>query len=193
MTDSHVSELNKICTKLEEELKDCHQDLKRVGNLNIRSQSLRNMIEKLEEDGDEIRKLKSRSHRIQSKVKNLSDLRTKEKNEMEEEMISSNIRYKKITEASESGIHLSDKEFFLQQTNKLDDFLSSTLDSIKSLEKQGGYIDRINKSLRNGLVNFGVAGDVLHRLESRFAGDKSLFIILICLLVLLIFILRLLF
>lgn len=189
MTNLNINELKIMENEIENELKKSQSDLKKVGSLTIKINSFKNMVSKINQNESGAKELFLKSKYFQQQIKILADRRTQEKQELEHEMESSKIRFKRITEASENN-DLTDDKFFSQQSSKIDDFISKSMDSFRSLERQGGYIDKISHSIRRNFVNLGVGDDLLYNIETRFAGDKSLFYILIIILIILIFVLR---
>lgn len=187
-----IENLKRMASEIENGIVECQTDLRKVGTLNIKVQSFRNMLSKQDPSSEEVRMLSTKASDFQNKTRMLSDQRRKEKQGLEQEMIDSKIKFKKITEASDnSGLH--DSDFYSKQSSRLDDYISSSMDSLEALKKQSVYIDRINNTIKSGLLKLGVGSDVLHKIESRFAGDKSLFLILVAVIVILIFILKIVF
>lgn len=188
-----LADLQSIAKEIEEEIKLCENDLKKVGSLVIKAQSFVNLLAKEDSSDQAVRQLKGKAMAYQNKVKELSERRNREREDFEQELTDSKIRTKKITEVHDTGtdaVQLSQKQFFSTQTSKLDDFISTSMDSLESLKQQSLYIDRINDVLKRGASRLGVSNETLNRIESRFWGDKSLFIIFLIGIVVLIFVLR---
>ncbi|ELA42794.1 uncharacterized protein VICG_00109 [Vittaforma corneae ATCC 50505] len=185
-----LGELKIMANEIENEIELCNKDLKKVGSLVIKTQSLMNLLAKEDPSDKEVKVLKIKASSFQSKARELSERRSKEKQELENELMDSKIRTKKITEMSDFGSEMGQSGFFAAQSSKLDDFISTSMDSLESLRRQSVYIDRINETLRRGAFRLGVSNETLSRIESRFAGDKSLFIILLIGIVALVLILR---
>lgn len=192
MSERNKEELRRMQQEIEREINLCQRDLKRIGSLSIKVNSFKNLVAKESENNSIHGEFSLKSKYFQDQVRILSDKRTQEKQELEQEMESSKIRYKKITEVKDTSNDIDDK-FFSQQSNKLDDFISKSMDSLRSLERQGGYIDNISNTVRRNFVNLGLGSDILYNIESRFAGDKSLFYILIISTILVILVLRFIF
>lgn len=190
MANSRIEDLQAMADEIEGEIEICENDLKRVGSLSIKTQSFANMVLRMDSSSKTAGLLKIKASSFQNKVRILSDRRTREKLDLELELEDSKIRYKKITEARDNALDVQDSEFFSRQSSKLDEFISSSMDSLESLGRQSVYIDRISSTLRSGLRKLGVGSDILHKIESRFAGDRSLFLILMGMLALLILALK---
>jgi len=191
-----LADLQSMAVEIEEEIKMCEHDLKRVGSLVIKAQSLANLLAKEDPTDQAVRQLKGKAAEYQNKVKELSERRNREREDFAQELTDSKIRVKNITEVQDSSADLaqiSQKQFFGAQSSKLDDFISTSMNSLESLKQQSVYIDRINDVLRRGASRLGVSNDTLSRIESRFVGDKSLFIIFLFGIVVLIFVLRFIF
>lgn len=193
MGSSRVEDLQTMADEIEKEIEACESDLRRVGSLSIKAQSFANMVQKLGLCTEGASLLRAKANSFQNRVRVLSDRRTREKQELEQELEDSKIKYKKITEVRDNALDMHDSEFFSRQSSKLDEFISSSMDSLESLRRQGVYIDRINSTLRSGILRLGVGSDTLHKIESRFAGDKSLFLALMGTLALLILVLKVVF
>lgn len=175
---------------IERDIEMCEKDLKRVGTLVIKAHSFANLLAKEDPENREVKMLKIKALSYKNKSKELSERRSREKQEFDDELADSRIRTKKITEMSESGRNPGEERFFTSQSSKLDDFISSSMDSLQSLKRQSVYIDRINDTLRQGALRLGISNETLGRIESRFAGDKSLFYILFIGVIILILILK---
>lgn len=174
-----VENLKSIADEIERELRICAEDLSRVGSLVIKTQSLLNLVAKEDPNSPEVKQLKGRAQAYHNKVKELSERRNRERAEFEQEMSDSKIRTRRITEMSDCSSDTHRTKFVATQTNKLDEFISSSMDSLESLRRQSIHIDRVNDVLKRGAIRLGVSNETLGRIESRFAGDKSLFIILL--------------
>lgn len=185
-----AADLQAMANEIEKEMSACESDLRRVGSLSIKVQSFANMVQRLDPGEQAASFLKAKANTFRCRARVLSDRRTMEKMELEQEMESSRIKYKKITEAKDNTLDSQDSEFFSRQSSKLDEFISSSMDSLESLRRQSAYIDRISSTLRDGLQRLGVGSDTLHSIESRLAGDRTLFLILMGALALLILILK---
>lgn len=185
-----LEELESMSLEIEEEIKICERDLKKTGSLVIKTQSFTRLISKEDPNLERIKVLKKKAIEYQNKAKELSERRTREKKELEQEMEDSKIRAKRISEIKEDG---AEPTFYKEQSSRLDDIISTSMDSLESLRRQGVLIDRINNNLRQGAMRLGVSHETISMIESRFAGDKSLFWILFCGFIALIFILRLFF
>lgn len=186
----NLEDLKKMANEIEKEIELCQNDLKKVGSLVIKTQSLYNLLSKEDDNDKDVKLLKIKAASYQNKVKELSEKRNREKQDFENELIDSKIRTKKITELTNHDTVMDDKTFFSTQNNKLDEFISTSMDSLESLRRQSVYIDRINETLRQGALRMGFSNETLCKIESRFAGDKSLFIILFFSVILLILILK---
>lgn len=192
---SHVN-LESMAKEIEEEIHHCETDLKKVGSLVIKAQSFANLLAKENSGDSEVKQLKEKSRVYQNKVKELSERRNKERADFEQELVDSKIRTKNITEMQDTCASVSvvtQKQFFSTQSSKLDDFISTSMDSLESLKKQSIYIDRINDVLRRGATRIGVSNETLTKIENRFAGDKSLFFIFIGAIIIMMFVLRFIF
>lgn len=184
----NISDLEAMAGKIEQDIKDCQNNLNKLGTLTIKTQSFINMLSKQSEDNDDVKRLKMKANSYLKSVKELGDKKAIMKKELEHEMEESKIRPKKINELDNHS--MTESEFFSNQSSKLDEFISSSMDTIDSLKRQSRYIDNINGKLRQGVLNMGVNSDLLNQIETRFAGDKSIFIILLILIVIFIFVLR---
>lgn len=185
--------MQSMAEEIEQEIQRCEKDLRRVGSLVIKTHSLSNMLAKEDPELKEIKILKIKTNAFKSKVKELSERRAKEKQDLENEMEDSKIRVKRITEVSGDDLEHRESSFFSTQSSRLDDFISNSMDSLESLRRQNVFIDRINNNLREGAIRLGMSGSLLANIESRFAGDKSLFIILLLVFIFVVVILRFIF
>jgi hypothetical protein len=188
-----IENLKVMASEIEKEIINCEKDLKKVGSLTIKTQSLLNLLAKEDPTNKDVKVLKIKAISYQNKVKELGERRNKEKQEFETELMDSKIRTKKITEINDQGYEMDQSSFFASQNSKLDEFISSSMDSLESLKRQSVYIERINDTLKQGALRMGISNETLSRIESRFAGDKSLFIIMLISIFLLIFILKFIF
>lgn len=182
-----IAELQCMAATIEREIEECENDLKRVGSLTIKTQSFSNLLSKQDESDKEIKLLKIKANSFLKSVKLLGEKKAIIKNEYEQEMEHSKIRPQKISEMTNS---MADNEFYSKQSSTLDEFISSSMDSLDSLKRQSKYIDNISGKLKQGVLSIGVSSDLVNQIESRFAGDKSIFYILLILIVLLILFMR---
>jgi len=193
MKSLEFEDLNKMADEIEDELGVCRNDLRKIGTLNIKAQSYMNILSKQNQNTKEFNLLKERGEHIQNNIKVLSDLRKKEKQELEQEMSDSKINFKRITEARDSSSNVSESDFFHGQSSRLDRIIHSSMDSLESIKRQGNMINSVNDTLRRSFIKLGAGSDLLQKIESRVAGDKSLFLMLICILIALIILLKLVF
>jgi hypothetical protein len=186
----NISELKTMSNEIENEIENCENDLNKVGSLTIKTQSFVNLLSKQDENNKEIKILKIKANSYQKSARTLGEKKAALRNEFEQEMEDSKIRPQKISEIGDVTNTMTDNEFYANQSSKLDEFISNSMDSIESLRKQGKYIENINSKLKQGMISLGVSSDVVNKIESRIAGDKTIFLICLCLIILLIIILR---
>lgn len=183
-----ISELQTMAEKIERDIDECENDLNKVGSLTIKVQSFANLLGKQDQESKEVKLLKIKANSFLKSVKILGEKKAVLKKEFEQEMEESKIRPQKISEID--NYSMPENEFFSNQSSKLDDFISNSIDTIDSLKRQSRHIDNVSRKLKEGMINMGVSNDLMNQIESRFAGDKSVFLILLILVILLIFILR---
>lgn len=183
----NLDALEAMASEIEKEIAICEKDLKKAGSLAIKTQSLVNLLLKEDPTNRAVNVLKIKANSYQNKAKELCERRAKEKQDLENELEDSKIRVKKITEICDTG---TEQSFFVEQTSRLDEFISSSMDSLESLRRQSVLVDKINSNLRQGAVRLGVSTETLSMIETRFAGDKSLFLILLGMFVLLVILLK---
>lgn len=171
-----VEELRAIAAEIEIELEACEKNLKRVGALSVKIQSFCNMVGRMDHGGSAAEELRKKARAYAGRVKALGDRRAREQSEFEQEMADSKLSVRKISEACDPDREVaSDKDFYADQTSKLDSFITNTMDSLESLKRQGVYISRVNERLRSGLERLGVSGELIGRIERQYAGDNMLF------------------
>lgn len=193
MSSAQLKTLETMAGEIEEQINACGNDLRNIGTLNIKTQSFLNMLSKANDGSEEFKILITKAGEIRNKVKILSNLRKQEKEKMEQEMMESKIKYKKITEVHDNTRNELDSDFFDSQSSRLDDFIMSSMDSLASLKRQGNYINRITNTLRNSFVRLGGSSDLLQKIESQVEGYKKSFLILVGFLFIVFFCLRFIF
>ncbi|KAM0681558.1 hypothetical protein GINT2_000217 [Glugoides intestinalis] len=186
----NLDSLEAMASEIEKEIVLCEKDLKKVGSLAIKTQSLLNLLSKEDATNRAVNILIIKANSYQNKAKELCERRAKEKQELENELVESKIRQKKITEISDTGV---EQNFFVEQTSRLEDFISISMDSIESLRRQSVLVNNINNKLRQGAIRLGISTETLSKIETRFAEDKSLFLILLCLFIILVILLKFIF
>lgn len=173
-----LEELAAMADEIENELGMCDKNIKKLGSASIKTQSFHNMVNKEDQGDRNIKQLQMKARYFLNRVKTFNDMRSKERSEFEQEMADSKIQVKKISETYDPDHELKEREFYSKQSNKLDSFIISTMDSLDSIKRQGVFIQRANERLKNGLMRLGVSGELIDKIEVRFARDKTLFMVL---------------
>lgn len=182
--------LQSLAREIEHDIAEGEQDLRKVGSLAIKIQSFVNQLSALDAHDHDVQQMLAQASAFQSRARVLAERRTREKQALEQEMQSSKLRTQRITEASAAEEAAEKHGFFAAQSTQVDSFIESSMDALESLQRQNVLVDRISTNLRQGALRLGVSSETLSRIESRFSGDKSLFIILLLCVVLLILLLR---
>ena len=177
-----VEELERRAEEIERELKLCESDSRRAGALTVKVQSFHNALRKENPSDPKVKRLQTRSKYFITQARLLSEQAAKEQENIDSEMTASRIRPQRSGEIeydSQGGMSTqSDSEFFSEQSTRMDSFISTTMDSIESLKRQGLVINRINDRLRDGLSRIGMSAELIESVEARFGRDRGIFYIL---------------
>lgn len=187
---SKLQELIVMADEIEDELGRCGNNLKGVGALSVKIQSLQNMLRREDQDNGKIKQLQVRTKYFLTQVRILSEKCTAERDAMEQEMEDSKIRVKKISETYDPDHEMKERDFYSKQSSRVDDFISNTMDSLESLKRQGAIINRVNERITAGIERLGYTGDFIRRIEQRFGRDTMFFILLFGALFILVLLLR---
>lgn len=193
MASRTIDELKTMATEIEDGLEMCHNNLSLAGGLSIKVRSFKSMVENVEASNPDSEMLNKRANHFLKTIQQLAQKKAYQRAELEQEMAISRIRIPKITEISGSDSEIMSDKFYSNQTNKLDGFLMSTMDSLNSLKRQSTQIKRISERVKHGLSRLGLSNSAINSIERRISYDKIIFIVLLVLLVLFVLFLRFIF
>ncbi|KAI4291269.1 hypothetical protein PAPHI01_0543 [Pancytospora philotis] len=185
-----IRELGELADQIEAELELCKNNSKKIGTVSVKLQSFCKMLDRENQGDPAIRKMLIRKKYFLNQIRALGSAQAKERSDMEREMAECNMPVATLSETHDPVYTVKDRDFFAQQSSHIDDFIHSTMDSLDAIKRQGVYIDRTRMRLSSGLERLGVSGELIGRIESRVARDKSLFIVLFVLVVFSVLMLR---
>ncbi|KAI5172370.1 hypothetical protein PAEPH01_1734 [Pancytospora epiphaga] len=183
-------ELSKMADEIDIELGMCEKNLKKIGSVAIKIHSFGSILDKQDQNNQNIRQLQVRRRYFHVRAAEFTDQQARERGQMEKEMEDAKIGIKHLSESHDPDSELREREFYSKQSNRLDEFIMSTMDSLDSVKRQGVYIQKINEKLKSGLERLGVSGALISKIEARVSQDKTLFTALFCITLFMILLLR---
>lgn len=187
-----VRELENMANEIEEELESCKRNIRRLGGVTIKIQSFSNILRKMNASDSAVKQLQIKRNYFAGQLRALSDIQAREREAEEQEMSVSNIHIRKMNEVQDasSGAALQGDGFYEEQSNKLDDFILSAMDSFDAVKRQGVYIRRAHERLKTGMLRLGLSSEMIDIIERRVGQDRLIFIVLFIVVVIFILLLR---
>lgn len=68
-----------------------------------------------------------------------------------------------------------DNIFMRRNTNRINEYIFSAIDSIEQLKNQRDYINNTRERIRSGLCNIGISQQLVDKICSRYLSDYGLF------------------
>lgn len=176
---------------IESDLRDCEETLENVGALAIRIQMFTRAISALDSSDPEVERLLGQADVFNKAVIRLGGRRTKQKNEIREEMIRSKINVQEeYVENTHVPQQVSDEDFFSSSTKRINDVLMNAMDAFETVKRQNVYITRTSERIRAGLSRIGLSKQLIDQIDKRYLSDRVLFMSGIGLLVVLFILIR---
>ncbi|KAM0672232.1 hypothetical protein CWI42_081590 [Ordospora colligata] len=193
MTEHDISKLIEEASVIEKDLKNCESNFENIGGLAIRVQSFSRTVHGLNHETSETRYLYKQADAFNKRLVKLGSLRTKQKDEANEELMHANIKPEKQYMESSEGLAqemVSDSDFFSSSTKRINDVLMNAMDAFETVKRQNVYINRTNDRIKTGLSRLGLSKQMIDEIDRRYLSDKFLFMGGIVLCVILFFLLR---
>ena len=162
-----------MANEIEQELEMVQGGNRNAGALTVKVQSFCNMLRREDQNDPRVRQLGMKGRYFTNQMRSIAEREAQERESLEAEMISSNIKSRGSSYEQEGAGH--GDEFYKENTGRIDSFICSTMNSIHSLRRQGAIIERANYNLRGLLTRAGLSSEMLQRIEQRFGRDKALF------------------
>ncbi len=180
---SKYERLLKMTDEIDRDLKEVDGNKDILDTVSVKIQSFWNKV-KDEENTPEIARLRIQAKFYMKRIKEIAEIYAVKRSTIEEEMRRGRLRTNKISEVD--GDSPEDNEFYSIQSSRVDHIISSAMDSIGSLNRQGNIIDSINQKLKLGVRRLGLSSEFIKNMENRFKKDNIIFIILFALTIILI-------
>ncbi|KAF9764017.1 putative Golgi SNAP receptor complex member 2 [Nosema granulosis] len=166
------------CEQIEADLKNAEENLEDIGSLAIKIQSFIKRVEQLDPNDEDYEFFNQRAVFFNKEIIRLSNLRMHRRRELDEEMKRSNLKPPEdFTEFSETPqAPLSDSDFFIQKTQRVNKILTNAIDVFESVKRQGKYIDRTNSKIKSGLRKIGLSRELVDEIDRRYLADNRIFI-----------------
>ncbi|KAH9411062.1 hypothetical protein HK407_08g13360 [Ordospora pajunii] len=193
MVEHDISKLIEEANAIESDLKDCESTFENIGGLAIRVQSFSRAVHGLEHETSQTRYLRKQADMFNKRLVKLGSLRTKQKDEMNEELMHAKIKPEKEYMESTEGLPqemATDSDFFSSSTKRINDVLMNAMDAFETVKRQNVYISRTNDRIKIGLSRLGLSKQIIDEIDKRYLSDKFLFMGGIVLCVILFFLLR---
>lgn len=171
-------QIKKDCEQIEIDLKKAEENLDDLGSLAIRIQAIIKRIEQLDHQDEEYDTLNEKAVFFNKEIIRLSNLRMQRRRELNEEMERSNLKppgdFNEFSETEPKP--LSDADFFIQKTQRVNKILVNAIDVFESVKRQGKYIDRTNSKIKSGLRKIGLSRELVEEIDRRYLADNRIFI-----------------
>ncbi|EOB13437.1 BOS1-like vesicular transport protein [Nosema bombycis CQ1] len=183
------NDLRKESEEIETELKKAEENFEGFGSLAIKIQAFIKKVEQLTTKNEE---LETKAAFFNKEIIRLSNLRMNRRRELDDEMERSNLKPPAdFTEFSETATKpLSDSDFFLQKTQRVNKILVNAIDVFESVKRQGKYIERTNSKIKSGLLKIGLSRQLVEEIDRRYLADKNIFVIGFVLIIIIFFLFR---